>query len=243
MLKSEENIVQIKPFGDRAIELSWPQKIELKTLYNIHSVSKKINEHYHDAPVQLVPAYASLLVRFNYPIDLKAELDCLRNIVVSNTGDFKKIRHRWHIPVCYDDSFAWDVEVICKRHGIDKTTLIDLHTGTDYPIYFFGFLPGFFYLGDLDKRLHCPRKETPRLQVPKGSVGIGGMQTGVYPQDSPGGWQIIGRTPITLFDVNKTIPVFAEVGDVIRFYPIHLEEYKAIEIDIASYSIRKEVLF
>ncbi|MEM1003631.1 MAG: carboxyltransferase domain-containing protein, partial [Bacteroidota bacterium] len=121
-------------------------------------------------------------------------------------------------------------------------TLVNLHSGKDYPIYFFGFLPGFFYLGGLDKRLFCARKTSPRKLVPKGSVGIGGEQTGIYPHDSPGGWQIIGRTPVNLFNVKTVPPVFAEIGDLIRFIPVDLKEFKRIEYQKNDCQIKKEVL-
>ncbi len=109
--------------------------------------------------------------------------------------------------------------------------MIRIHSSRDYRIYMLGFLPGFPYLGGLDKRIHTPRLTTPRTKIPAGSVGIGGEQTGIYPMESPGGWQLIGRTPLKLFDVKRTERPLYEAGDTIRFIPITFEEYHKIRLE------------
>jgi inhibitor of KinA len=136
-------------------------------------------------------------------------------------GNKSKIAPRQiRVPVCYDKKFALDIDTICQRNKISIGELIKIHTSISYNVYLIGFLPGFPYLGFVDPRLDMPRHPSPRPFVPAGSVGIAGKQTGIYPFDSPGGWQIIGRTPMKLFDPTANPPVQIEAGDLVTFYSI-----------------------
>ena len=126
----------------------------------------------------------------------------------------------WQVPVCYEEPFAKDLEQLVHQKNIEVSELIALHSSVIYRIHFFGFLPGFMYLHGLPERLHFPRKAVPDRAVPRGSVAIGGAQTGIYPRESPGGWHIIGQTPILLFDREKNPPVWASPGDRLKFVPI-----------------------
>ena len=131
------------------------------------------------------------------------------------------------IPVCYGTDFGPDLDFVAGYNGLAPEEVITLHSGGLYRIYAVGFAPGFCYLGGLHPRLHCPRLESPRQKVIAGSVGIAGSQTGVYPQDSPGGWRLIGRTPLRLFAPERQEPLLYAPGDSIRFQPITLEEFHA----------------
>jgi inhibitor of KinA len=146
--------------------------------------------------------------------------------------------------VCYDSIFGLDLIEISKQKGMSEDAIIKLHSQTFYTVYFIGFLPGFLYLGGLDEKLYFPRKETPRLKVEKGAVAIGGKQTGVYPNISPGGWQIIGNSPISFFDSSKGEPCFAKSGDKIEFYAISKEKYDDIKalVDAGVYQLESEVI-
>ena len=126
--------------------------------------------------------------------------------------------------MCYDETFAHDLEEVKTITGLSSTEIINLHTSVDYLVYMLGFTPGFPYLGGLDEKLYVPRKQTPRLKIEAGSVGLANGQTGIYPQDSPGGWQIIGRTPIKLFSPDRPFPI--TMGDFIRFHSISKSEFK-----------------
>lgn len=131
------------------------------------------------------------------------------------------------IPVCYDDQeFAPDLKIVCDHAKLTKDEVIKLHSSTDYLIYMMGFLPGFPYLGGMDERLKTPRLQTPRTKIPAGSVAIGGEQTGLYPVESPGGWNIIGRTPLKVFDLNRKPKFLYKAGDKIRFVPISRTEFE-----------------
>ena len=134
----------------------------------------------------------------------------------------------FHIPVCYEEEYAPDMEYVCDATGLTPEEVIEIHSSVDYLIYMLGFLPGFPYLGGMDERIAVPRMESPRTKIPAGSVGIGGNQTGIYPLDSPGGWRLIGRTPVKLYDINRKKPILYEAGDYIRFLPIRSEDFARI---------------
>jgi inhibitor of KinA len=132
------------------------------------------------------------------------------------------------IPVCYDGDLAPDMEDVCRMTGLTRSEVIALHCGRTYPVYMVGFLPGFAYLAEVDQRLAVSRKPRPRARVEAGSVGVAGVQTGVYPVASPGGWQIIGRTPLTMFDAKADPPVWLRAGDEVKFYAIDYAAYEQL---------------
>lgn len=131
----------------------------------------------------------------------------------------------WQVPICYDHEFGTDLQQLALEKNISQEQLIALHTTPLYRIHFYGFLPGFFYLNGLDPRLSTPRKSVPSASVQKGSVAIGGSQTGIYPKESPGGWHILGKTPLSLFDRQQQPPVWAKPGDRIQFVAIDTKQF------------------
>lgn len=134
----------------------------------------------------------------------------------------------WMLPVCYDPAFGRDLGSLALLHRMTANQLIELHSSVTYRLHFFGFLPGFMYLNGLSELLHTPRKAIPDRKVEEGSVAIGGSQTGIYPTESPGGWHLIGRCPLPLFDPMKSPPVWAKPGDLVRFEPIGMEEMERL---------------
>ncbi len=130
------------------------------------------------------------------------------------------------IPVCYDQEFAFDLDEVARNAGVHWKEVVDLHCGADYRVHCVGFTPGFPFLGGLPRRLATPRRDVPRKEIPAGSVAIGGRQTGIYPIKSPGGWNVIGRTPLQLFDPQKNPPVLLRAGDRVRFRSITREEFE-----------------
>jgi inhibitor of KinA len=130
------------------------------------------------------------------------------------------------VSVCYDREFGFDLDDVARRAGISSNEVVDLHAGADYRVHCVGFIGGFPFLGGLPPKLATPRRETPRKEIPAGSIGIGGKQTGIYPIKSPGGWNIIGRTPLRLFDPQKNPPIVLRAGDRVRFRPITREEFE-----------------
>lgn len=220
-----------KSFGESAILIEWPSEINETILYDIVAFKKKIEE---DINLQdIIVGYNSLVLVSRYKIEDIDEKIYLLNKLYHQAveAEIQNTTH-WEIPVCYDQQFGVDLEGISQVNTIDKKAIIQLHTHPIYTVYFVGFLPGFLYLGGLDDQLAIPRKATPRLRVPKGAVAIGGNQTGVYPAESSGGWNIIGNSPISFFDVEKTSPCFAKTGDKISFKSVSLDVYKEIAQEV-----------
>lgn len=193
--------------------------------------------------METIPAYCSLLVIFDdrnhnhEEIEQKIQ-ECADQISLglSPKGTL------WKIPVCYEAPYGYDLMGLAEKKKLSVSKVIALHSGVTYTLHFIGFLPGFPYLSVLSEVLHTPRKVMPDLQIPAGSVAIGGTQTGIYPSDSPGGWHVIGNTPISLFNVKKKPPCFFKAGDKIQFVPIKGSEYQHIKKDIAegSHVIERE---
>jgi inhibitor of KinA len=234
-----------KTFSERAILVEWPTRIDMKILKDIINFKDLIEQNNIKQILELKIAYNSLLVIYDkYITNFEHEITSIDKIYHSNKTFNKIDVLLWSIPVCYDDIFGLDLELISKEKNISKEEIIKRHSEVVYTVYFIGFLPGFLYLGGLDEALYTPRKSTPRLCIEKGAVAIGENQTGVYPNASPGGWNIIGNSPINFFDVSKDKPCFAKAGDQIQFYPVSKKEHHDIKIlvDAHIYHIESEVL-
>ena len=219
-----------KPFGRSALLIEWPAKIDESILNDIVSFEKVLA--WEANIIDTIIAYNSLTVVFNDAYNFKTTVERFSNLYEEKRQTSSKVSKCWQIPVCYDLQFGLDLEEIAETNDLSTDEVIQLHTTPKYLVYFIGFQPGFLYLGGLDKRIHMPRKANPRLRVEKGSVGIGGQQTGIYPQDSSGGWNIIGKTPVELFDITKALPCFAKAGDRIHFESVDLQTFKQIEKEI-----------
>ena len=173
-----------------------------------------------------VPTFCSITVYFDPFVISRGRLEKKVMKAISSYREESVGKKRvFLIPVCYDGEFAPDMEDVCAITGLTRDEVIRIHTSVDYLIYMLGFLPGFPYLGGMDKRIEAPRLDTPRTVIPAGAVGIGGKQTGIYPLASPGGWRLIGRTPVKVYDSERETPILYQAGDYIRFYPITEEEY------------------
>ena len=183
----------------------------------------------------LIPAYADL-------ISAKALQRQLRRLLDSLSVAGQDRRRVFRLPVCYGGDYGPDLDFVCRHSGLSAQEVIELHSAPDYLIYMLGFLPGFAYLGGLDPRLHTPRLDSPRTCIPAGSVGIGGAQTGVYPLASPGGWQLLGRTPVSVFDRQRQEPILYRAGDLVHFVPISPAEYEEIARAVAAgtYTVQVE---
>lgn len=221
-----------KPFGESAILIEWPQIISKEILNDIRAFVAKIESENSENILELNFIYCSLLIIYNSKNNCFNEI---KNALISlydneSVVPFKSKKTLWNIPVCYDEKFGIDLAYLSSEKKLAVEKIISLHCSVDYTVYGIGFLPGFLYLGGLSEKLYFPRRNSPRLTVPKGAVAIGGNQTGIYPQSSPGGWHIIGNTPISLFDVKKETPCLITPGDEIRFKAITKEEYEVIKI-------------
>ena len=222
--------VTYKSYGNQAILIEWEAVIHKDILNDILEFKYKIEQQKEIKFSDLIVGYNSLTIKLNQPFkDLEIEKKVLKSIYSSKIRVAQKDHFIWEIPVCYELEFGIDLKEVASTNGLTIDGVIQLHSEKIYTVFFIGFLPGFLYLGGLDERLFFDRKPNPRLKVEKGSVAIGGQQTGVYPVDSPGGWNIIGKTPISFFNINEEHPCFAKSGDLIKFKPISLDEYLKIK--------------
>ena len=215
--------------SDHSILIEFDGDISEDLLRYILGVAESIAQNSPTGFIELVPAYNSLLIIFE-PLEFQPEqassqmhktIEKAKPVDASNSRTIE-------IPVCYDERVANDINYVADYCGMTVKELIEAHSSQDYTVYMLGFLPGFLYLGGLDERLHCPRRDNPRTRIEAGSVGIGGSQTGVYPIASPGGWQIIGRTPMAMLDVEKSPPSVANPLDKVCFVPISYEEFQKL---------------
>ncbi len=221
--------IRIEKFGDEYALINWPQKIDPEISEDLLQFDHLINQKFEDWFIESNTTYASLCIRYD---PAKISFNDLEKTLKVTYQSFNSLAKRdsnlWEIPVCYHPEVAEDSIIFCKQKNIDLAQLIKWHSEVIYRVYFLGFLPGFLYLGGMDKRLELPRRSTPRQSVPKGAVGIAGNQTGIYPQVSPGGWNLIGRSPIELFDAENPSPCFIQPGDQVKFKPIDLRTFSEI---------------
>lgn len=234
--------ISIRPFGVHAVLVEWPKQIAEPILQDILQFLEYLKSKLNVEIWELVPAYNSLtLVRRNATIDYNDFSTQLQDWYNEKGDTPPKEKYLWRLPVCYDLDFGIDLEEVSATLDMPVKEIIALHTKNAYTVYGIGFLPGFMYLGGLPPALETPRKDTPRLNVAKGSVGLAGKQTGIYPQNSPGGWNIIGNCSVPMFDATKTEPCFVNVGDQIQFYAISRAEYDLhkIEGEVGIYKVEK----
>ena len=215
--------------GDRGVLVEFGESIDLNINRHTRLVAYRLEQLQLEGVLEVVPAYCSFLVLYRAedidPSALQGKiLGCARE---ASGSEPEESGRSVEIPVCYGGQYGPDIETVAEKNGLSVEEVVRIHTAAEYPIYMMGFAPGFPYLGGLDERLHTPRLETPRSAVPAGSVGIAGSQTGIYPLTSPGGWRIIGRTPLRLFAPEKEDPVpYYKPGDRLRFVPVSQEEYE-----------------
>ncbi len=244
-LKLSSYNLEFKQFGKDAILIEWPKEISEEILLDIRNFVFEIEKQKLQYIIDVNFVYYSLLITYDSGkveyLDFKNVLNLLyfKRNSISNVTKFV-----WYIPVCYDEIFGFDLHFLAFEKKCTVKDIVTLHCSTNYVVYGIGFLPGFLYLGGLSEKLHYPRRIQPRLKVPMGSIGIGGTQTGIYPKNSPGGWQIIGKTPITIFNSNNKIPIEIKPGDEIRFLNISLNEFELIEkkCKAGNYELYKEIL-
>jgi len=215
----------IRHLGDRGLLVELGRGIDPAVNRRVKQLHRIIARERPHGVVETVPAYASLLVVFD---PLQASPEALKRQIIG-LCDFEDAgpsedRTVVEIPVVYGGEAGPDLDAVAAHHGLSREAVIGLHTGTVYRVYMIGFTPGFPYMGELPEALDTPRRDTPRTHIPKGSVAIAQRQTGIYPAVSPGGWQIIGRTPVALFDPCIETPSFLTMGDAVRFTPITAEE-------------------
>ncbi len=234
---SPASVLRVEPMGDRALLVVLGEGIDARVNDQVHGFVSTLRESALPGILDLVGAYATLTVHYEPSIwavqgtppheAVRAEI--LRLWKEAGAASLRPSRPV-EIPVCYGGDFGPDLEEVARYCGLSPVAVITRHSSPAYRVFMLGFAPGFAYLGGLDPALATPRRETPRLRVPAGSVGIAGIQTGIYPLDTPGGWQIIGRTPLKMFDPALEEPCLLGPGDSLRFF----------SIDEAAFHAKKE---
>ena len=216
--------------GDTGLLVEFGQGIDPKVNAKVRALAARVRDENPDGVVEIIPTYRSLLFIYDpektHPDQLTAYIHGLEKKTAVRD---EKERQCIDIPVCYGGDFGPDIDNVCQAAQLDEQGVIDLHSQPEYLIYMVGFTPGFPFLGGLNEQLITPRLTTPRLLVPEGSVGIANNQTGMYPIASPGGWQIIGRTPLKLFAPLRKHPFLYKAGDKIKFIPISPTEFEQIK--------------
>ncbi|QIA27240.1 5-oxoprolinase subunit PxpB [Thermaerobacter sp. PB12/4term] len=227
--------------GDCGLYVTFTQVIDPAVNRQVHRLARTVQSGRWPGVVDLVPAYASLYIRYD-PLTVTFE-ELVRRCreQLEDPGDNPPEPARvCLLPTVYGGEWGPDLEEVARQHGLTPAEVVRLHAGRDYFVYFLGFAPGFPFLGGLDPRLATPRRSVPRTRVPAGSVGIAGAQTGVYPVESPGGWNLIGRTPVRLFDPAASPPALLRPGHFVRFVPVDAGEYRRIELAVARGAYRPQ---
>lgn len=218
---------KVLPYGESAFLVKFEDQISVAIHLQVKTLYEQLQKIKLNGILSLIPAYNSLTVVFNPEV---LDREFLRVFLTKTEFSSRLKRTRKKIvkvPVCYQKPYALDLQEVSDKTGLTTKEIIKLHTSEPYLVYFLGFAPGFMYLGGLNERLYTPRKETPRVKVEAGSVGLADQQTGIYPLDTPGGWQIIGKTPLALFSKRKAS--LAKMGDYIQFVSISANEFKKIQ--------------
>ncbi len=225
---------RIYPIGDQAITLDFGNLIKDEINAQVMALFYWLKEENLHGIKDIIPAYSTISLVYDAPMIRKWAgngsvyqymeqylTNALQQLDLLALPSSRELR----IPVCYHQSLAPDLLELCQEKQMDLDEFVTIHTAIPYRVYMIGFLPGFAYMGSLDERIVAPRKQTPRTHVEAGSVGIAGVQTGIYPFASPGGWQLIGQTPLTLFKANVQHPSLFQPGDLVQFEAISIDQF------------------
>lgn len=227
-------MIKFIPYGDKAILVNFGNRIDYKINALVHNFENALMKEKIEGVIEAIPAYSSITVIYDPKV-------VNFNVLVKKLKSLWKKRKRLHVsssnelievPVIYGGRYAPDLKFVAEYNKLSLEEVVKIHSSCEYVVYMVGFTPGFAYLGEMPLRIATPRLANPRKSVSKGSVGIGGNQTGIYSIESPGGWRIIGRTPLKLFDMQKEPPVLLKPGMKVKFIPIDEDKYKKIEEDL-----------
>ncbi|MGQ0578357.1 MAG: 5-oxoprolinase subunit PxpB [Betaproteobacteria bacterium] len=222
------------PMGDRALVIEFGDRLDPGLSARIAAAAQSLRASALPGVLDIVPAYTTLALHYD-PAIIGAG-DAPNEVLIEQIKKWLSAQDEVEpppgrlveIPVCYGGELGEDLDEVSRRHELTAGEFATIHASTDYRVYLLGFVPGFAYLGNLDSRIATPRRDTPRPRVPAGSVAIGGDQTGVYPLDTPGGWHLIGRTPVRMFTPEAEPPCLLGAGDRVRFVPISRAEFDSM---------------
>lgn len=224
--------MRIEPVGDTGVRVGFGEKIDPDMNREIRSFINELERTPIPGVVEWVPTYCAVTVYYHPHLIRFGEL-CrkLREIEENREPVTERDARVVELPVVYGGEYGPDLENIAQEKGLSPEEVIQIHSDPSYRVYMLGFVPGFPYLGGMSERIATPRLKDPRPRIPVGSVGIAGSQTGVYSLETPGGWRIIGRTPVRLYDPERNPPVLLRAGDLVRFRPVSPEVYREMEVE------------
>jgi KipI family sensor histidine kinase inhibitor len=228
------------PAGDTALVVEFGDHIERRLSSWVLALARRLTESRINGVVETVPTYRSLIVHFDPLVVSTASLmtrvvDLMRGLQL-----MQSIGRHWYLPACYDPAIAPDLDDVAGRTGLSPAQVVDLHSSTTYHVYMLGFLPGMAYLGDVPAELGLPRRTTPRLHVPAGSLAIATTMTCVYPLDTPAGWHLIGRSPVPFWERRPVIKTLLAPGDRVTFSPVSLSEFEDLSAKAAAGALHVE---
>jgi len=220
--------------GDAALVVQFGERVDPDVNRQVMTLDAAVRSRAIEGVVETVPTFRSLMIHYD-PLRIRRTslIEAVEPLLAEKTR-LATAFSRWTLPVCYDPEYAPDLAEVAERTGLTPERVIALHAGTTFNVYMIGFLPGFPYMGDLPHELELPRRVEPRTQVPAGSIAIATTLTVVYPNQSPGGWHLIGRTPIPMFMLERPRPVLFAPGDEVRFAPVTAAEYATIAERVAT---------
>src|SRR6516162_6214741 len=228
--------------GDRALVVEFGNRVDRKLSEDVLRLNAAIRSRALEGVIETVPTFRSLMIHFDPLVITRGRLELsIEGLLGDDSGSQIDTRF-WHIPVCYEGELAPDLVEVAQLTGLTPSDVVAMHSGTIYHVYMLGFLPGFPYLGDLPAELSLPRRADPRVRVPPGSIAIATSLSAIYPYESPGGWHLIGTTPLRLFDLDHPKPALLAPGDAVLFQAVDRTHYDRIRhaVENRSYEVKSE---
>ena len=214
--------------GDRALVVEFGDRIDRELSAKVLRLAAVIGSSALDGVVETVPTFRSLMVYYDPLATTRAKLERAIAALLEDERPPQTSATLWRVPACYEGDFAPDLDDVARLTGLSRSEIVTLHSSTRFHVYMLGFLPGFPYMGDLPGALALPRRANPRTRVPAGSISVAMTLTAIYPYESPGGWHLIGATPVRLFDARRASPALFSPGDAISFEPIDPDRFAVI---------------
>lgn len=220
---------QIRSFGDTAFSVEFGDGIDRGVNAMVMALHAALRDMQPAGLVETIPSFRALLVQYDPLVTSRADLEAQVRGLFGDLRPEQRAGRLWRLPACYAPELAPDLGEVAVRCKVTPQQVIDIHTGGRYFVYMLGFMPGLAYMGGLDARLHLPRRSAPRTKVPQGSVAIAESMTNIYPWESPGGWHLIGRTALKLFDPSRAEPILLAAGDEVTFTAVSTDDYAAMQ--------------
>jgi inhibitor of KinA len=228
--------------GDRALVVEFGDRVDRDLSNDVLRLDTSLRSSTLPGVVETVPTFRSLMVHYDPLVTSRADLERAIAGLLDRRPEARSAATLWRVPVCYEGEYAPDLAEVARLTGLTPGDVTALHSGVRYHVYMIGFLPGFPYMGDLPPQLALPRRADPRVRVPAGSVSIATTLTAIYPYESPGGWHLVGTTPIRLFDLARPRPALLDPGDLVQMEPIDSASFASIKkaVDSDNYQVSGE---